>query len=160
MGIGCDWFWWQWDFVLTFDFCWTITFVFYWTTTYVFCWTLPSMDMFYLIGILDSSTFNFHVVNRMLIICESSIGVFLHLTLLQLYLWYYILHIIISYTCWVPTISVLNLAISLYCTNLLLRSWRRFGILWWGILDEWLPPVDCMWSYGVVPLLCLRECSL
>jgi hypothetical protein len=49
---------------------------------YVFCWTLPSMDMFYLIGILDSSTFNFHVVNRMLIICESSVGAFLHLSLL------------------------------------------------------------------------------
>jgi hypothetical protein len=43
---------------------------------YVFSWTLPSMDMFYLIGILGSSTFNFHTVNRMLIICESSIGVF------------------------------------------------------------------------------------
>jgi hypothetical protein len=30
---------------------------------YVFCWTLPSMDIFYLIGILGSSTFNFHFVN-------------------------------------------------------------------------------------------------
>jgi hypothetical protein len=49
---------------------------------YVFSWTLPSVDMFYLIGILGSSTFNFHIVNRMFIICESSIGVFLHLTLL------------------------------------------------------------------------------
>jgi hypothetical protein len=53
---------------------------------YVFYWTLPSVDIFYLIGILGSSIFNFHVVNRMLIICESSIGVFLYLTLLQLYL--------------------------------------------------------------------------
>jgi hypothetical protein len=42
--------------------------------------------MFYLIGILGSSTFNFHVVNRMLIICESNIGAFLNLTLIQLYL--------------------------------------------------------------------------
>jgi hypothetical protein len=49
---------------------------------YVFYWTLPSVDIFYLIGILGSSTFNFHLVNRMLITCESSIGVFLHLTLL------------------------------------------------------------------------------
>jgi hypothetical protein len=49
---------------------------------YVFCWILPSMDIFYLIGILGSSIFNFHVVNRMLIICESSVVVFLHLTLL------------------------------------------------------------------------------
>jgi hypothetical protein len=31
-------------------------------------WTLPSVDIFYLIGLLGSSTFNFHVVNRMLII--------------------------------------------------------------------------------------------
>jgi hypothetical protein len=35
---------------------------------YVFCWTLPSMDMFYLIEILGSSTLNFHLENRMLII--------------------------------------------------------------------------------------------
>jgi hypothetical protein len=49
---------------------------------YVFCWTLFPVDIFYLIGILGSSTFNFHLVNRMLIICESSIGDFLHLTLL------------------------------------------------------------------------------
>jgi hypothetical protein len=48
---------------------------------YVFCWTLPSVDIFYLIGILVSSTFNFHLVNRMLIMCESSVGAFLHLTL-------------------------------------------------------------------------------
>jgi hypothetical protein len=66
---------------------------------YVFYWTLPSMDIFYLIGILGSTTFNFHVVNRMLIICESSIGDFMHLTLLQLYLRHYIMHIIISCTC-------------------------------------------------------------
>jgi hypothetical protein len=40
----------------------------------------PPVDIFYLIGILDSSTFNFHLVNRMLITCESSIAAFLHLT--------------------------------------------------------------------------------
>jgi hypothetical protein len=43
---------------------------------YVFCWILPYVDIFYLVGILGSSTFKFHVVNRMLIICESSVGVF------------------------------------------------------------------------------------
>jgi hypothetical protein len=53
---------------------------------YVFCSTLPPVDIFYLIGILDSSTLNFHLVNRMLITCESSIGDFLHLTLLYIYL--------------------------------------------------------------------------
>jgi hypothetical protein len=30
---------------------------------YVFCWTLPHVDIFYLIEILGSSTFNFHLVN-------------------------------------------------------------------------------------------------
>jgi hypothetical protein len=49
---------------------------------YVFCWTLPPVDIFYLIGILGSSTFSLHLVNRMLITCKSSIGVFLYLTLL------------------------------------------------------------------------------
>jgi hypothetical protein len=48
---------------------------------YVFYWTLPPRDIFYLIWILGSSTFNFHLVIGMLIICESSIGAFLHLTL-------------------------------------------------------------------------------
>jgi hypothetical protein len=49
---------------------------------YVFCWILPSVDIYYLIEILGSSTFNFHLVNRMLIIWESSVGAFPHLTLL------------------------------------------------------------------------------
>jgi hypothetical protein len=49
---------------------------------YVFCWALPPLDIFYLIGILGSSTFNFHLVNIILITCESSIDAFLHLTLL------------------------------------------------------------------------------
>jgi hypothetical protein len=35
---------------------------------YVFCWILASMDIFYLIGILGSSAFSFHLVNRMFII--------------------------------------------------------------------------------------------
>jgi hypothetical protein len=48
----------------------------------VFYWTLPHVDIFFLIGILGSSSLNFHLVNRMLITCESSIGAFLHLTLL------------------------------------------------------------------------------
>jgi hypothetical protein len=43
---------------------------------YVFYWTLPPVNMFYLMGILGSSTFNFHLVNRILITCESSICVF------------------------------------------------------------------------------------
>jgi hypothetical protein len=42
----------------------------------------PQWTYFYLIGILGSSTFNFYIVNRMLITCESSVRAFLHLTLL------------------------------------------------------------------------------
>jgi hypothetical protein len=49
---------------------------------YVFYWILPSMDIFYLIGILCSSTLNFHLVNRMLISWESSVCAFLYLILL------------------------------------------------------------------------------
>jgi hypothetical protein len=49
---------------------------------YVFCWALPPVDIFYLIEILGNSTFNFHLVNQMLITCESSIGDFLYLILL------------------------------------------------------------------------------
>jgi hypothetical protein len=49
---------------------------------YALCWTLPPMNIFYLIGVLGSSIFNFHLVNRMLITCVSSIGAFLHLTIL------------------------------------------------------------------------------
>jgi hypothetical protein len=49
---------------------------------YVFCWTLPHVAIFYLVGMLGSSTLNFHLVNRMRITCESSVGAFLHITLL------------------------------------------------------------------------------
>jgi hypothetical protein len=49
---------------------------------FVFCWILPFVDIFYLIGILGSSTFDFHLVNMVLIIWESNVGAFQHLTLL------------------------------------------------------------------------------
>jgi hypothetical protein len=39
--------------------------------------------------------YNFNLVNKMLIVNESSIGAFLHPTLLQLYPCYYGLHIIL-----------------------------------------------------------------
>jgi hypothetical protein len=66
------------------------------------------------------------------------------------------MHIIISCTCWVPTISVLNLAIFPCYSTLLLKSWRRFEIHRWGVLGEQLSPVDCLWSYGAVLLLYVR----
>jgi hypothetical protein len=77
---------------------------------------------------------------------------------LPLILWH-AYHIFFT-TCWVPTISVLNLAIFPCYSNLLLRSWRRFRILRWGVLAERLPPVACLWSCGVFPLLFLREWSI
>jgi hypothetical protein len=104
-------------------------------------------------------TCNFNLVNSMLIINESSICAFL---LIAWYLIYLVITLCISFiscTCWVPTISVLNLAIFPCHSNLLLRSWRRSRILRYGVLGERLPLIDCLWSYGVFPLQCFWECS-
>jgi hypothetical protein len=65
-----------------------------------------------------------------------------------------------SCTCWVSIISILNLAIFFFYSNLLLRSWRRFGVLRYGVLGERLLPVDCLWSYVVFPLLCFNSVRL
>jgi hypothetical protein len=52
-------------------------------------------------------------------------------------------------TCWVSTISVLNLAIFRCYSNLLLirRRWTR--ILWRGVLGYVLPQLPFIWCYGV-----------
>jgi hypothetical protein len=84
-----------------------------------------------------------------LIIGESSIGVFLLTILLQFYPCYYLALSFYSCTCLVPTIRVLNLAIFLYCSNLLLRRWRWTGILWRGVLGYVSPWLPFLWSYGV-----------
>jgi hypothetical protein len=55
----------------------------------------------------------------------------------------------IFYTCWVPTISVLNLAIFPCYSNLLLRRRRWSGILQWGVLGYMLPRLLFLWCYGV-----------
>jgi hypothetical protein len=60
------------------------------------------------------------------------------------------LHIIFSYSCWVPTISVLILAIFPCYSNLLLRRKRCTGILQWGVLGYVLPRLPFLWSYGVL----------
>jgi hypothetical protein len=52
-------------------------------------------------------------------------------------------------TCWVPTISVLNLAIFPCYSNPLLRRWRWNGILRWGVISYVLPRLLFLWSYGV-----------
>jgi hypothetical protein len=75
-----------------------------------------------------------------------------HFCLHHYYLIYLVIILYISfYSCtyWVPTISVLNLAISLCYTNLLLRRWRWTGIHRRGILDYALPRLLFMWCYGV-----------
>jgi hypothetical protein len=57
--------------------------------------------------------YNFNVVILVLIIGESCIGAFLLILLLQFYTCCYLALSFYSCTCWVPTISVLNLAIFL-----------------------------------------------
>jgi hypothetical protein len=83
-----------------------------------------------------------------LIIRESSIGAFLLPILLQFYPCYCLALSFYSYTCWVLTISVLNLAIFPCYSNLLLRR-RWIGILQWRVLGYVLPRLPFLWSYGV-----------
>jgi hypothetical protein len=62
---------------------------------YVFYWTLPHMNIFYLIGILGSSTFNFHLVNRMLINrCFSTFNLIIALPLILYPACHYFLHLL------------------------------------------------------------------
>jgi hypothetical protein len=80
---------------------------------------------------------------------ESSIGAFL---LIALYFIYLVITLCISYysyTCCVPIIRVLNLAIFLCYSNFLLRRRRWTGILWWGVLWCALPQLPFLWCYGV-----------
>jgi hypothetical protein len=93
--------------------------------------------------------YNFNIVILMLIIGESSIGVFLLTILLQFYSCYYLALSFYPCTCWVPTISVLNLAIFPCYLNLLLRRRRWTGILRRGVLGYVLPHLWFLWSYGV-----------
>jgi hypothetical protein len=74
---------------------------------------------------------------------------FLLTTLLQFYPCYYLALSFYCCTCWVPTISVLNLAISPCYSNMLLRRRRWIKILWWGVLGYVLPRLSFLWSYGV-----------
>jgi hypothetical protein len=65
---------------------------------YVYCWILPSVDIFYLIGILGSSTFNFHLVNRVLINwecrCFSTFNLIISLPLILYPTYHYFLDLL------------------------------------------------------------------
>jgi hypothetical protein len=84
-----------------------------------------------------------------LIIGESSIGAFLLTILLQFYHYYYRALSFYPCTCWLPTISVLNLVTYPCYSNLLLRRRRWTGILQWGVLGYVLPRLPFLWSYGM-----------
>jgi hypothetical protein len=79
---------------------------------------------------------------------ELSIGAFLLTILRKFYPCYYLALSFYSYTCWVPTISVLNLTIFPCYSNLLLKR-RWIGILRWGVLGYVLPQLLFLWSYRV-----------
>jgi hypothetical protein len=93
--------------------------------------------------------YNFNLVIFVLIIGESIIGAFLLTILLQFYPCYYLAVSFYCFTCWVPTISVLNLAIFPYYSNLLLRRRRWTGILRRGVLGYVSLRLPFLWSYGV-----------
>jgi hypothetical protein len=84
-----------------------------------------------------------------LIIRESSIGVFLLTILLRFYTCYYLALSFYSCTCWVPIISIFNLTIFPCYSKLLLRRWRWSGILRWVVLDYVSPRLSFLWSYRV-----------
>jgi hypothetical protein len=94
--------------------------------------------------------YTFNVVILVLIIGELSIGAFLLTILLQFYPYYYLALLFSFCTCCVPTISVLNLAIFSFYSNLLLTRRRWTGILQRGVLGYMLPRLPFLWSYGAV----------
>jgi hypothetical protein len=74
---------------------------------------------------------------------------FLLILLLQFYPCCYLALSFYSRTCRVPTISVLNLAIFPYYSNLLVRRRGWTGIIRRGVLSYVLPRLSFLWSYGV-----------
>jgi hypothetical protein len=55
----------------------------------------------------------------------------------------------IYWSCWVPTISALNLVVFPWYSNLLLRRRRWIGILRWWVIGYVLPRLPFMWCYEV-----------
>jgi hypothetical protein len=84
----------------------------------------------------------------MLIINESRVCAFLIIDKPSIPFHYLYISFIYC-TCWVPTISVHNLAIFPCYSNMLLRSRRWTGILGRGVLLYALPRLLFLWHYGV-----------
>jgi hypothetical protein len=80
---------------------------------------------------------------------KSGICAFLLILLLQFYPWYYLVLSFYSYTCWVLTISILNIVIFSCYSNLLLRRRWWNGILLWEVLRYVLPWLSFLWCYRV-----------
>jgi hypothetical protein len=85
----------------------------------------------------------------MLINNESSVCAFLLIASCLIFLVIIFTYHLFYCTCWVPTISVLNIAIFPYYSNLLLRRRRWTKILQRGVLGYVLPRLPFMWCYGV-----------
>jgi hypothetical protein len=86
----------------------------FWSSLCGTIWSIESL-LDHTLGLIQHNwvvlAYNFNVVILVLIIGESCIGAFLLILLLQFYPCYYLALSFYFYTCWVPTISVLNLAI-------------------------------------------------
>jgi hypothetical protein len=88
--------------------------VWFWSSLCGTIWSIePLLD--HTLGLIQHNwivlAYNFNLVILVLIIGESGIGAFLLVLLLQFYPCYYLALSFYSCTCWVPTISVLNLGI-------------------------------------------------
>jgi hypothetical protein len=86
----------------------------FWSSLCVTVWSIePLLD--HTLGLIQHNwvvlAYNFNVEILVLIIGESCISAFLLILLLQYYRCYYLALSFYSCTCWVSTISVLNLAI-------------------------------------------------
>jgi hypothetical protein len=93
--------------------------------------------------------YNFNVVILVLIIGESSISANFAYHFIKFCLPFYYNFILVITLHYHFTISVLNLAIFLCYSNLLLRRRRWARILQWKVLGYVLPRLPFLWSYGV-----------
>jgi hypothetical protein len=77
----------------------------------------------------------------------------LHFTLL-LPLAYHLFPALTEYQPKVYSTLLFSPATQTYCSE----AEEDFRLCRYGVLGQRLPPVDCLWSYGVFLLQCFREC--